>query len=459
MRTKNPLSRRTILRGAAGAALALPFLDAMRTSTSAQVTVPKRFVVWYTPNGFQASDYPTSMDFAGTSFAPLARHAADLIAIRGLAMRSAAGQSSADHPSGFGHMLTGNLCEISSDDILRATSPSIDQFLARRMGLTRTESSLHGITSHRTMSYGADGTPVRPEDNPAAAFDRIFRDVMPSAAPEEPAADASAAVIRRGSIIDAVRGSYEELRCRLGGEDRRRIEQHLEQIRGLERRLEAFAPGGGGGVGGSCTVPMLGSAADDRNVGRLHSEILANALGCDLTRVGTIQWYSHTGTYGNPYDWGGLRSHHEASHSNDHGGHDEEFASELASFLDLLGDTPAEDGMPLLHHTAVLCVSELGLNSDLHHLSDLGILVAGQAGGALRTGRYIDYLAGQRGGFVRSPDWMRQHNPGQYFEDFDVPHNKLLVELINAVSPDELEPVTDFGVNGLGRGGLPELRA
>jgi hypothetical protein len=443
-------TRRAFLRGAAGTALALPFLRSA-SAEGGVPTVPKRLIVWFHPCGWEAGSYPTSLDLAGTSLAALAPHAADLIVTRGLSMVSAGSEDAADHPSGFGHMLTGNVCDIASDDILRASSGSIDQVVAQRMGLTRRASSLHGISSMRTMSYDADGSPVMPENDPRVAFDRLFAglSVPTGAEPTGPSTDA----LRRRSILATVRGSYERLRCELGGEDRVRLEAHLDQVRDIERRLDVMPPA----PSAACAVPTLGPTSDDRQVGRLHAEILVRAMACDITRVGTIQWYSHTALYGGSYGWGGLGSHHAASHGDSHRPYDEAFAGELAYLLDLLRDTEAEDGQPLLHHTAVLCVSELGLNTNLHHLADLGIIIAGQAGGALSTGRYIDFLADRRGTFVRQADWKRQQEPESYFEDFDVPHNRLLMEIINAVSDPTLPPLGGFGMAGLG-GGLPELR-
>ena len=48
--TKKALPRRTFLRGA-GAALALPFLDAMAPALSAKTTAPPRFGFIYIANG------------------------------------------------------------------------------------------------------------------------------------------------------------------------------------------------------------------------------------------------------------------------------------------------------------------------------------------------------------------------------------------------------------------------
>jgi hypothetical protein len=124
-----------------------------------------------------------------------------------------------------------------------------------------------------------------------------------------------------------------------------------------------------------------------------------------------------------------------------------------------LKNARAEDGNSLLDHTVVVCVSELAISGTAHHLADLGIMLAGSAGGYFKTGQYVDFIAKYRSGFNRAPDWKAQSAPSEYFRPFDVAHNDLFVELINAVSPPSAAPVTSFGLADVCRGGLPELRA
>ncbi len=464
--TRKPLPRRLFLKGAAGASLALPFLEASR-SKAAEVKVPKRFVVWYTPCGVGAASYPKSLDFSGTPYAALQPFASQLIVTRGIALKSISGQSTPPHPTGFGHMLTGDNVSTSGDDILSAKNGSIDQFIASRMGATAVSSSLHGVVNERNMSWykapsGAVSS-VRAEQSPTAAFKRLFDGVQTSAPTEsEPTVDKQG--LRRSSILDAVRGSYQSLNCRLGGEDRKRLEAHLDFVRGMEKQV-GMGAGGGMAVAASCTVPGAPDSFDarsitaGRNLGRAHGDVLAAALACDITRVGTLQWYSHTAVYGSPYGFGGLGSHHQSSHNSGTAPYDQMYAEELARFLGALRDAQAEDGSSLLDHTAVLCISELAISGKVHHLADCGIMVAGGAGGYLKTGQYLDLIAEHRSGFTRAPDWKAQQAPGEYFRSFDVPHNNLFVELANAVAPEGADPVKSFGRADVCTGGIPQMRA
>lgn len=461
---RKPLPRRLFLKGAGGVVLALPFLEAS-VSKAQRASVPKRFVVWFTPCGTGVRSYPTRMDFSGTPYEALQPYADQLIVTRGFAMKSIAGQSTPPHPTGFGHMLTGNRCNVRGDDILSAGNESIDQFIASRMGPTRVASSLHGVVNERNMSWarapsGAVSS-LRAEQDPGAAFNRLFGGV--SSTPEEPTDPGQERQqLRRASIVDAVRDSYQTLACKVGGEDKKRLEAHLDYVRDMEQFIE----GGSGVVAAQCTVPDAPGKLDvrsipsGRSIGRAHMQVLVRALECDITRVGTLQWYSHTAVHGAPYGWtAGLKSHHVASHEGGTAGHDRAYAEELAHFLGLLRAARAEDGGSLLDHTAVLCISELGISGTLHHLADLPIIIAGSAGGKLKTGQYIDLLAQHRNGFTRAADWKAQQAPHEYFRPFDVSHNDLFIELANAVAPEGAEPVKTFGRADVCTGGVPQIRA
>jgi hypothetical protein len=462
--TRKPLPRRLFLKGAAGVSLALPFLEAS-ISKADGVTVPKRFVVWYTPCGVGAGSYPKSLDFGGTPYEALQPFASQLIVTRGIAFKSISGQSTAPHPTGFGHMLTGDMVTTASDDLLSAKNGSIDQFIAGRMGPTRVASSLHGVVNERNMSWykapsGAVSS-VRAEQDPQLAFKRLFDGVQPASDPqEEPTVNKGA--LRRSSILDAVRDSYKSLTCRVGGEDRKRLEAHLDFVRSMEQQT---AVGGMAAMAAGCSVPDAPDHFDPRsisagrNLGRAHGDVLTAALACDITRVGTLQWYSHTAVYGSPYGFDGLGSHHQSSHNSGTAPYDTMYAEELARFLGALRDAQAEDGSSLLDHTAVLCISELGISGQTHHLADLGIMIAGGAGGYLKTGQYLDLIAEHRSGFTRAADWKAQQAPNEYFRSFDVSHNDLFVELANAVAPEGADPVKTFGRADMCTGGVPKIRA
>src|SRR3954467_6418860 len=102
------ISRRAILRGAAGAAIALPWLEAMSPRRARAATTVKRFIVMFSPNGTLPTQWtPTGSE---TSFTlspilmPLGPHQGDLVIIEGLLQEGGGGDG---HQNGIGGMLTG----------------------------------------------------------------------------------------------------------------------------------------------------------------------------------------------------------------------------------------------------------------------------------------------------------------------------------------------------------------
>ena len=181
----------------------------------------------------------------------------------------------------------------------------------------------------------------------------------------------------------------------------------------------------------------LSQAADLPAIGKLQIDSLAAALACDLVRVATLQW-THAES-NQTFPWLGINGqHHTMSHAGDQDAAAQEnltkinvwYGEQMAVLLDRLAAIPEGDGT-LLDHTAVVWVIEVGKGNNHAH-RDLPFVIAGSCGGAFRTGRFVDYLAG--GG--------RGH-----------PHNNLLVSLANAMGL----PDTTFGDPAHCTGPLPDL--
>lgn len=430
------ISRRTMLRGMGGAAVALPLLAATQRSSFAQdAQLPRRLITFFSPNGMHG--WPEGEDLSGSMLEPLASHWDDLIVTRGLDMVSAYADPSPNdgsHYNGWAHCLVADDCYPDGDSAGRTGGGiSFDMLAAERICRdTRFASSLQGISSVAineglaSLSWQDANVAAPPDPDVRRVFDRLFSDF--EVAPDELAQVRA----RRSSILDYVRASSARLSCRLGTADRARLDQHLTAIRDLESRLSA--PGVGGGM---CAVPDApGADLDYPATGRAQMDLLAMALACDLTRVGSIQYTQAVG--GGTPSWLGMSStHHDISHLGTQEGLDDLlrinqwYAGEFAYLLDALRAIPEGDGT-LLDNTAVVWVSEVGCAATAHDRHDLGILLAGKAGGALSTGRFLQFDG--------------------------TPHNNLWVELINAVLPDGEEPITTFGNADVCTGGLPELR-
>jgi len=179
-----------------------------------------------------------------------------------------------------------------------------------------------------------------PENSPYAAYDRLFSDAL--ANPD----DVTRAKARRKAVLDSVRGDFDRLQSKLGASDREKLESHMISLQTIRDRFDApsleFA--------GACQ-PLDQSEIVDPEVvanmattGRLQMDLLAMALACDLTRVGSIMWGYSTADH--VYDWVDseiTEGHHLLAHKGDE---DTDkvaqnveintwFASQLAYFIEL----------------------------------------------------------------------------------------------------------------------------
>jgi hypothetical protein len=401
--TMRRLSRRSVLRGAAGVALGLPFLEVMQAE-GAPAAAPKRLVVFFTNNGTIKSAWkPTGgeRDFVlGPILAPLEPFRSELVVLSGMdAESSYHGPGSDDpHMPGMAHMLTGTeMITDANGDATLGGGISVDQHVARSLGApTRFEWLGFGVQAREyrsnawnSMSYRGAGQPVEPEDDPVAAFDRVF------AADATDTAQRDAQRALRRSILDTVGADLVSLQGRLGREDRARLDQHLDSIRSLERSI--------GTTVGQCQVPpapdpVAGSLyAHDKAPAlfQVQTDLLVHALACDVTRVATLQWREALGS-DSTFVWLGQdEPHHEISHRTDGAGIDllvdcnVWFAEQLAYLLESLRAVPDGDGT-LLDHTLVLWCNELS-DGAAHSRRDLSWLLAGRCGGALETGRFLEH--------------------------------------------------------------------
>lgn len=425
------IGRRAVLRGAFGAAVALPWLESLGPRrVRAAGGRPKRFVVMFTPNGTLPDRWAPGggeTDFVGSSellspiLAPLAERRADLVIIQGLDQQGAGGDG---HQNGIGGMLTGAslnpgpFAGVGAPPAGWASGPSVDQRIAlAQAGLTKLRSLELGVQvgsadNWGRMCYGAANQPLPPEDDPAAVYARVFADLH-----TDPAVLARLRA-RRKSILDSVGGEYARVAAAVSAADRQRLDAHLTSVRELEMRLTASQAVGGAACADPVVTPVDARANDSYpTVGALQLDLLAMALACDITRVVSLQWSRSVSQ--TRFSWLGItEAHHDLSHrgDDDAGAVDKLtrinrwYAEQLAFLLGKLKATPDGDGGTLLDNTLVLWCNELA-KGNTHSRRGASYLLAGQAGGALRTGRFLRYAGG--------------------------PHNDLLVSLLNAMDvPD-----------------------
>jgi hypothetical protein len=268
------------------------------------------------------------------------------------------------------------------------------------------------------MIYRAGNQPLPPEDNPAAVYDRVFADLH-----TDPA-ELLRVRQRRASILDSVSTEYGRLQGRLGSADRARLEAHLTAIREVETRLTGPTLA----ERAQCRDPSLApveAALNDAypTVGAQQIDLLLMALACDITRVASLQWSRSVSQ--TRFTWLGINEgHHDLSHLGDDDavaqGKLERinhwYAAQFAALIAGLKAIPEGDGT-MLDNTLLLWCNELA-KGNVHGHADAPYVLAGRAGGGLRTGRFLSFAGGA-----------------------SVSHNDLLVSLLNALGL----PDTTFG--------------
>ncbi len=245
------MPRRSFLRGA-GATLALPFLDAMRPLMAAGsgASLPVRIALLYMPNGVRSTRWTPEgkgRDFKlSPILAPLEQHKKDLLILTGL--QNKASFTGDGHYVKTGGWLTGTTITKTTGSDIAAGGVSMDQIAAAQIGRDTklpslelgTEPVATGIDTNVNytrlyashISWKTPTVPLPCEINPRVAFDRLFRGR--SKGGEKQASDDK-------SVLDLVSADAKRLQAKLGETDKNKLEQYLESIREVERRIEAEA--------------------------------------------------------------------------------------------------------------------------------------------------------------------------------------------------------------------------
>ena len=392
--TKKHLPRRTFLRGA-GTALALPLLDAMIPALKADkftAAAPVRRLgfVFYTlgvnvdkwrPKG-QGADYQLS-----EALAPLAPHKNKFLVITGLSSdpdRTKAGF----HDRALTSFMTG--VEMVRGKV--QVGISVDQVAAQALGKETQFASLELATEYNGalggISYKTATTPLPFEPNPRRVFERLFGDggkIDPAAAAERRAADQSS--------LDTVTARIAELKSRLGPSDNRKLDEYLQSIRDIERRIKVALEQK------PVDLPEVARPAGIPDSWPEHVKIMfdlqALALQADLTRVWTFMMAREASSMTFPH-LGISMGHHEISHHNFEADKLEALAkinvnqSELFAYFLAKLEALKEGNSSLLDHSLIMYGSDLSVPT-VHSQHDLPILVAGGAAGRVAGGRYIAY--------------------------------------------------------------------
>jgi hypothetical protein len=421
------LNRRTVLRGAAGFTLALPLLPSLLEDDAEAGTQPgpKRFVAFGTDHGaiWQQSMYPADaapdeqlsygghdvrrrdipLSVAGSvaSISPVLSGDSQVLTpalaqkinlIRGLDVTFYLAHHRGGHLGNFAEN-DGN----GQDGPMLQPKATIDQLLAYSdqfypdLGTILERSMVvggPGMSANWSSPLSQSGTiqNITPENDSLVLFNKIF---MPQDDPTQV----------RPLIVDRVLEDYQRLRdssSRLSAEDRRRLNDHLERLDELQRKLNVLL---------SCediVAPTTTSTGEysstygidpdaQKRFWQLINDVIVAAFACDTCRVISLRVDDRFSTYAG--DWhqdvahqANLDQGQEATLAQANGLFFEDVFLDLIAKLDAAEDTP---GCTVLDGSLVQWTQEAGVVT--HDPIEMAVVTAGSAGGFFNTGQYVDY--------------------------------------------------------------------
>ena len=420
-----PISRRTMLKGA-GALLSLPLLEAMTPRARADDAAkkhPVRMAVLYYPNGVNATEFlpkGTGKEFElSPTLAPLDKVKSDILVLTELMnIKTNTGDGHYVKTGGF---MTGTTITRTTGSDLRSNGTSMDQIAAQRIGymtpLPSLELGIEPVTtgvdinvgytrlygSH--ISWSSSTTPAAKEIDPRQAFNRLFR----------PAAAKSRDAGADKSVLDLVQEDAKSLRAKVGVSDQRKLDEYLGSIRAIENRIEFDARRRKEAVNEDPlareAVKKLGDRiksyyddpgkASERGVNhteqvRIMLDLMVMAFWTDSTRVSTFMFGNDVSGKNFSFIEGVKGGHHELSH---HENNKEKLAQyalinrwHVQQFAYMLEKMKGiKEGDKTLLDNSMLMFGSPIRDGNSHNPHNLPLVLAGQGGGTLKTGRHLMY--------------------------------------------------------------------
>lgn len=406
MITKAALPRRTFLR-AAGATVALPWLDAMAPALSARAgDRPLRVGFIYLPSGQALVNWipkQTGKDYEMTRILKPAEAFRDqLLVISGCSNTAAMSQEVTTGP----HTRCGSTWlngvppkRTEGADIL--AGKTLDQYAADVMGVDTPLRSLemalesnynvgncdvgYSCTYVNTFSWRTPTVPLPMEDNPRLIFERLF-------GTGGTAADRARQMREGRSILDGVLHEMSRLEKGLGPQDRATLNEYVDSVRDVESRIQRAEKQSASSPGAPMAQPVgIPSVYDD--FAKLMYDLMFLAYQADITRVVAFQIAREQS--GQTYPWIGVpQTDHNTSHHGTNAEMTEQrtrintyHASLFAGFLQKMRATQDGDGT-LLDRAMILYGSGMG-DGNVHSPLNVPLLLAGGANGRLKSGRHL----------------------------------------------------------------------
>lgn len=416
MRAKNSIrSRRAFLRGV-GACLALPALESFGAPSSKKggAGAANRLAYLYFPNGSAEGSWaPRKVSGDGRLLelnewmSPLEAHREELVITRNLWTPRGNG-----HGAGTATWLTGGSYNRRENDV---GSSSVDQIVARHLVgesplpslelSTEGEGSFSGSLPRNCLSWTARDVPAVRETVPRAIFDKLFR-------------RAEEGFVNK-SVLDLVQAQSKDLKRRASAADQRKINEYLEAVRSIEKRLEfaeaqSMRMAADKALTDTLRRPKPGIPANHEEYVRQLLDLMALAFWSGATRVSTLMLdHGQSNRYFN-FLPGVKGTWHALSHWKNASGRTEDddgitkwddvrskkdqynevtrwHHAQLAFFLSRLKELEDADGVSVLARSMIVYGSSIADGHE-HAEENLPILLAGGGGGTIVTGRYLDLL-------------------------------------------------------------------
>jgi hypothetical protein len=424
MSSKWHISRRRMLKGL-GASIALPFLQAMVPPGLSSYNMgkrPVRFSMLYMPNGINKdhwtpAQYGSQFELSRT-LQPLSNVKQDIMVLNELMNKGSIFPGAEGHFAKTANIMTCRPILKTTGENINSGGISFDQLIAQQKGqdtlydslqygMERINSGICGATGF-TRLYGSSiswKSPTQPctrEIDPRMAFDRLFRGVMPVAKQHDQT--------WKQSVLDLVQEDAKTLQRKLGRADQDKLEEYLESIRSLEKRiddeekLKVFEKK----ITPEIKKELVGlnlriDEFNERFVGvdvteklRQMLDIMVLAFWSDATRVTTFMMGNSASGRNFSFIPGVQGSHHQISHHQGHAGPLEEYrkineyyVAQYAYFLEKLKSIPDGDGTLLDNSMIMFCSGLRDGNS--HSSVNLPVIVGGKGGGNLRTGQNLQF--------------------------------------------------------------------
>ncbi len=403
------VSRRHFLRGM-GVALALPWMESLPlfgqvTSSAAKAnTPPVRLGIVYFSNGVEPAHWWAkgsggAMEL-GPGVMPMMPHREDMVFVQGLYSQSAL--SSTSPHLGRMNLLSG--APVSLDPAVIRVGTTMDQILSSQIGgRTAVPSLVLGVEPNElrledgvSMIYGSSlswVSPTKPatkEVYPSRTFDRLI-------------GDGTGRKLDR-SILDEVRQDSQSLRPKISRHDNEKLEEYLESIRDIEKRIERAAKDerleGWRPTLAQPNMPRpkneLPQSVPDHM--RLMLDLMVLAFQMDKTRIATLMLNNDLSQMNFKFVEGvqgalhldlthnGKAAEKEAMYLKTNQFHIAQFAYLTQRMKEI------NEGEGTLLDNSILMGASSLFDGDAHSAEQLPVLLTGKGGGTIKTGRVLNYL-------------------------------------------------------------------